>query len=71
MEAEAKRYQQSQRSVASGGRYLSHAVKNSPEVALTYLQSLTDDSLREAKRYIDNAPAAVSTPLRRLLQETD
>ncbi len=36
--------------------------------ALAYLRALEGESLREAKRYIDYAPAAVSTPLRRALQ---
>ncbi|MDH3451053.1 MAG: hypothetical protein OEN20_01440 [Gammaproteobacteria bacterium] len=35
--------------------------------AVEYLKSLPEDSLREAKRYIENAP--VSTPLRRELQD--
>jgi len=39
--------------------------------AVQYLQSLGEESLREAKQYIENAPAAVSTPLRRRLQVED
>jgi hypothetical protein len=38
-----------------------------PEAGKTYLQSLTGESLREAVRYIDNAPPATITPLRRML----
>ncbi len=39
--------------------------------AVAYLQSLSGDSLREAKRYIENAPAEVATPLRRELAAHD
>lgn len=35
--------------------------------ALAYLRALTGDSLAEAVRYIDSAPAATDTPLRRAL----
>ena len=35
--------------------------------AYAYLQTLSGDSLREAVRYIDNAPAETDTPLRRML----
>jgi hypothetical protein len=35
--------------------------------ARTYLQTLRGDSLREAVRYIDNAPVETDTPLRRML----
>ena len=35
--------------------------------AAAYLRSLADDSLDEAVRYIQNAPAATDTPLRRAL----
>ena len=38
------------------------------EQARTYLQRLTGDNLREAVRYIDNAPEGTDTPLRRMLQ---
>jgi hypothetical protein len=37
--------------------------------AVDYLKNLSGESLREAKRYIENAP--VSTPLRRRLQDED
>lgn len=40
----------------------------SVDTAVRYLSRLGIDSLREAKRYIENAPAAVSTPLRRRLR---
>jgi hypothetical protein len=35
--------------------------------AMSYLRTLTGDSLDEAVRYIENAPAATDTPLRRAL----
>jgi len=35
--------------------------------AVAYLRTLTGDSLDEAVRYIENAPAATDTPLRRAL----
>ena len=35
--------------------------------AITYLRTLTGDSLDEAVRYIEQAPAATDTPLRRAL----
>ena len=35
--------------------------------AVSYLRTLTGDSLDEAVRYIENAPAATDTPLRRAL----
>lgn len=35
---------------------------------LAYLRTLSGENLREAVRYIDNAPAATDTPLRRMLQ---
>jgi hypothetical protein len=35
--------------------------------AIAYLRGLTGDSLDEAVRYIENAPAATDTPLRRAL----
>jgi hypothetical protein len=35
--------------------------------AVSYLRGLTGDSLDEAVRYIENAPAATDTPLRRAL----
>ncbi len=35
--------------------------------AISYLRGLTGDSLDEAVRYIENAPAATDTPLRRAL----
>ncbi len=35
--------------------------------AISYLRTLTGDSLDEAVRYIENAPAATDTPLRRAL----
>ncbi len=37
--------------------------------AVSYLNALTGPSRIEAKRYIDSAPAAVDTPLRRALEE--
>ena len=37
--------------------------------AVSYLSTLTGPSRVEAKRYIDSAPAAVDTPLRRALEE--
>lgn len=37
--------------------------------AIDYLQTLSDDSIVEARRYITNAPAAVQTPLRDALRE--
>lgn len=37
------------------------------EVAVRYLEALEGASRTEAKRYIDSAPSAVDTPLRRLL----
>jgi len=39
--------------------------------ATAYLRTLTDDSLDEAVRYIENAPAATDTPLRRALAAED
>ncbi|HSF96669.1 MAG TPA: hypothetical protein VLA52_16705 [Thermohalobaculum sp.] len=39
--------------------------------ALAYLATLTGDSLDEAVRYIENAPAATDTPLRRALARED
>ena len=39
--------------------------------ALAYLATLTGDSLDEAVRYIENAPAATDTPLRRVLAGED
>ena len=39
--------------------------------ALAYLGGLTGDSLDEAVRYIENAPAATDTPLRRALAGED
>ncbi|MFK7943583.1 MAG: hypothetical protein AB8B85_11815, partial [Paracoccaceae bacterium] len=39
--------------------------------AMTYLQSLTGESLDEAVRYIHNAPATTDTPLRRALVAED
>ncbi len=39
--------------------------------AICYLQTLTGDSLDEAVRYIENAPAATDTPLRRALANDD
>jgi hypothetical protein len=36
--------------------------------ARAYLRTLSGASLAEAIRYIDNAPAATDTPLRRMLQ---
>lgn len=35
--------------------------------AIDYLRNLTGESLREARRYIENAPREVATPLRREL----
>ena len=37
--------------------------------ALAYLRTLAGESLNEAVRYIENAPAATDTPLRRVLAE--
>jgi hypothetical protein len=37
--------------------------------ALAYLRTLAGESLDEAVRYIENAPAATDTPLRRVLAE--
>jgi hypothetical protein len=39
--------------------------------ALAYLRTLAGDSLDEAVRYIENAPAATDTPLRRALANDD
>jgi len=39
--------------------------------ALSYLRGLAGDSLDEAVRYIENAPAATDTPLRRALAAED
>ena len=39
--------------------------------AICYLQTLTGDSLDEAVRYIESAPAATDTPLRRALANDD
>jgi hypothetical protein len=39
--------------------------------AVSYLRCLTGDSLDEAVRYIENAPAATDTPLRRALSADD
>jgi len=39
--------------------------------ALAYLRTLTGESLDEAVRYIENAPAATDTPLRRALTGED
>jgi hypothetical protein len=39
--------------------------------AIYYLRSLAGDSLDEAVRYIENAPAATDTPLRRALAKDD
>lgn len=39
--------------------------------ALAYLRTLTGESLDEAVRYIENAPAATDTPLRRALAAED
>jgi len=39
----------------------------SVEAAVAYLQALRGESLEEAVRYIENAPAATDTPLRRRL----
>jgi hypothetical protein len=39
--------------------------------ALAYLRTLAGDSLDEAVRYIENAPAATDTPLRRALAKDD
>ncbi len=39
--------------------------------AIAYLRGLTGDSLDQAVRYIENAPAATDTPLRRALANDD
>ena len=39
--------------------------------AASYLRALTGSSRRDAKHYIESAPTAVSTPLRRHLREQD
>lgn len=39
------------------------------EAGLAYLRGLTGDSLAEARRYIDSAPAQTDTPLRRRLRD--
>lgn len=41
------------------------------DAAISYLRTLPAASLTEAKRYIDSAPAAVDTPLRRALSGHD
>jgi hypothetical protein len=43
------------------------AVDYSIGAAVDYLRSLDGESRIEARRYIENAPAAVATPLRRVL----
>ena len=41
------------------------------DAAVAYLKTLDGDSLEEAIRYIENAPAQTNTPLRRRLQTSE